>query len=483
MSVRRARRLTLTVTALALAGGTVAGCGSGGPARRHHAAKPTTTTTTTTNTTTTAAAPPAAAEWTTYGGSSARASADTAEGLLPAAPNAAWTSPRLDGAVFGEPLVFGGQVFVGTENDTVYALSARDGSVQWADHLGAAVPASALPCGNISPSVGITSTMVVDPSTRTLFVSAETWDGSVHHVLVAIDLASHSARWSRGLDQPGWSSSAQLQRAGLALDAGQVLVGFGGNYGDCGSYHGWLLAVPESGTGAMRSYEVPAANGGAIWGPPGPAIDDTGDIFVATGNGSASHGQTFDHGNAVVELSSALAETAYFAPANWAQDNATDADLGSTSPVLLGGGLLFIVGKETTGYLLHRASLGGVGGPATAVSLCNSRGATAASGSQLFVVCPDDGTVDEVTVTGSGGLNRGWTWTSPTGGAGSPTVARGLLWAVDPGAATLYGVDPGSGATRYRLPLGTGAPSHFAGVSAGEGLLVVAGASAVEAFH
>jgi hypothetical protein len=78
---------------------------------------------------------------------------------------------------------------------------------------------------------------------------------------------------------------------------------------------------------------------------------------------------------------------------------------------------------------------------------------------------------------------RGWTWTSPTGGAGSPTVARGILWSVDRGAATLYGVDLSSGATRYRLRLGTGAPTNFVGVSAGEGLLVVAGSSAVAAFH
>ena len=466
--------------ALTVGAASLTGCGSG--PRTHVGTGTPAPTSTAPGPPTTAA--PQAAEWTTYGGGPSRTSADSAEGPLGSGPTEAWTSPRLDGAVYGEPLVFGGEVFVATENDTVYALSGTSGSVAWADHLGSPVPASALPCGDIAPTVGITSTMVLDPATRTLFASAAVWDGGdVRHVLFAIDLATHAVRWSRTLDQPGWNAAAQLQRAALALDAGQVLVGFGGNYGDCGSYHGWLVGVPEDGIGTGHSYMVPSANEAAVWEPGGPAVDGSGDVFVATGNGSAGPGQPFDHGNAVVELTSSLAETSFFAPSQWAQESARDADLGSTSPVLLGSGLLFIVGKQATGYLLRTASLGGIGGQAAGVPLCNSRGATAAAGGSMFVVCSDDGTVEQVTVTSAGGLARGWTWSSPTGGAGSPTLARGVLWSVDQGASTLYGIDPGSGATRFRLHLSTGTPSHFVGVSAGEGLLVVAGSSAVEAFH
>ena len=36
--------------------------------------------------------------------------------------------PDLDGALYGEPLSSAGRVFVATENDTVYALSAGNGS-------------------------------------------------------------------------------------------------------------------------------------------------------------------------------------------------------------------------------------------------------------------------------------------------------------------------------------------------------------------
>ena len=47
------------------------------------------------------------------------------------APSTAWTSPALDGGVYGEPLIDDGQVLVATENDTVYDLSAstRDGGL------------------------------------------------------------------------------------------------------------------------------------------------------------------------------------------------------------------------------------------------------------------------------------------------------------------------------------------------------------------
>jgi outer membrane protein assembly factor BamB len=39
--------------------------------------------------------------------------------LLPSRP--AWTSPVLDGQLYGEPLVADGRVVAATENDTVYA--------------------------------------------------------------------------------------------------------------------------------------------------------------------------------------------------------------------------------------------------------------------------------------------------------------------------------------------------------------------------
>src|SRR5882672_4269523 len=47
----------------------------------------------------------------------------------------AWTSPRLDGTLYGEPLIWSGRVYVATENNTFYALSASTGRVVWHRHV------------------------------------------------------------------------------------------------------------------------------------------------------------------------------------------------------------------------------------------------------------------------------------------------------------------------------------------------------------
>jgi hypothetical protein len=47
----------------------------------------------------------------------------------------------------------------------------------------------------------------------------------------------------------------------------------------------------------------------------------------------------------------------------------------------------------------------------------------------------------------------------------------------------LYGVDEGTGATRYKVPLDTGPPTNFAAVAVAGGTLYAAGSTAVEALR
>ena len=86
----------------------------------------------------------------------------------------AWSSPTLDGQLFGEPLVANGRVIAATENDTVYEMSARTGRILWSRHLAKPVPSTDLPCGDISPVVGITGTPVIDLERDEIFVDADT---------------------------------------------------------------------------------------------------------------------------------------------------------------------------------------------------------------------------------------------------------------------------------------------------------------------
>jgi outer membrane protein assembly factor BamB len=456
-----------------------AACGAG----QRNSAASTTTSTTALSTTASSTTTPGLSQWTTYGGGFGRTSLDGTTHVPATSLTSLWTSPSLDGAVYGEPLIFDGQVLVASANNTVYALSATTGKILWSDHLATPAPAGALPCGDISPTVGITSTMVIDPAAGMIYASAETsTNGAVGHAVYGIDLATHKVAWSRDVDQPGWAAAAQLQRIGLGLSAGHVLVGFGGNYGDCGRYNGWLVGVPETGRGPLLAYKVPTAREGAIWAPAGVTVNAAGDVFVATGNGSATAGQPFDHGDAVIELSPALHEIGYFAPTNWAQDNAEDGDLGSTSPVLLDGGQIFEVGKQTTAYLLDSAALGGIGGQVASLDVCGSLGGNAYQSPDVYVVCPGSGEIAQVRVGPGNTMARGWTWRSPTGGASSPTIAGGVVFSIDLRAEKLYAIDPSTGATSFSVALSVGTPEHFAAPSSAGGMIVVAGSSAVEAF-
>ncbi|MGH3159254.1 MAG: PQQ-binding-like beta-propeller repeat protein, partial [Streptosporangiaceae bacterium] len=278
----------------------------------------------------------------------------------------AWTSPALDGEIYGEPLVSSGLVYVATENDTVYALSARTGAVAWSVHLGRPVPAASLPCGDITPTVGITGTPVIDQARREIFVVAdEDRGGAPAHILIGLNTASGQREMAQDVDPGGADTAALLQRTGLALDAGQVVFGFGGNDGDCASYRGRLVAARETG-GKPAVFTVDAASGesqGAIWmGGAAPVVGDSGHLWVSVGNGSVySYAHPYDDSDSVLELSSSLRLLQFFAPSTWAANNSHDLDM-SVAPVLLSNGQVLLAGKSRIIYLLNGARLGGIGG-------------------------------------------------------------------------------------------------------------------------
>jgi outer membrane protein assembly factor BamB len=84
--------------------------------------------------------------------------------------------------VYAQPLVVGDRVIIATENDTVYALNAADGTTVWKQHLGEPVSGSSLPCGNVDP-VGITSTPAVDVDGGRIYAVGMVQPS--HHVLLA----------------------------------------------------------------------------------------------------------------------------------------------------------------------------------------------------------------------------------------------------------------------------------------------------------
>jgi outer membrane protein assembly factor BamB len=416
-------------------------------------------------------APAGRSQWLTFGGDGARS------GFAPGASfedvRRAWTSESLDGDVYGQPLVVNSHVIAVTEDNTVYDIDARSGQTLWKAHLGPPVPSSSLPCGNISPTSGITSTPVVDPVSGMIYVVAFLNPG--HHEMFAISERTGDVAWHRVVDPQGMDPMTQQQRSALSLSNDHVYVSFGGLFGDCGQYHGWVAGIRTDGTGSLLDYQVPTQNAGGIWAPSGPATDSAGNLFVATGN-SFSDG-TFDLGSSVIKLSPNLTKTGYFAPDNWNELNSGDVDLGSVGPTVLGDQLIFQGGKEGVGYLLDAGHLGGIGGEVYSRSVCSGvYGGTAHTSDQIFVPCTDG--LFAVTLDQSA-RSFAPAWHSESFTAGPPIVAGGLVWTIDIDAGTLLGFDESSGTEVTRTDLGT--VSHFASPASAMGCVFAPGPRTITA--
>jgi outer membrane protein assembly factor BamB len=362
-------------------------------------------------------------------------------------------SQALSGAVYAEPLVVNGHVIVATEHDIVYSLAADTGQVLWSTSIGTPVPLHDLPCGNIDP-LGITGTPVYDPQTGQIFAVAETFqsNGGIAHQLVGLDASTGHITVSRTIDPPGADARAHQERGALALLDDTVYVPFGGLNGDCSDYHGLVVGSRTDGNGPLLTFQVPTTREGGIWAAPGPVIDGDGNLYVAVGNGAATGG-TWDHTDSVLRLSSQLQLEDSFAPQSWASDNAGDLDLGSMSPVLLPGGLIYADGKSSRGYLLQASNLGGVGGQIQTLSVCLSFGGAAVSGQSFFIPCTSG--LRQLQVSGNGtGAQVAVGWKAPYQVTGSPVVGGNTVYSLDPGGGTLYALDASSGAVRAKIYVG-----------------------------
>ena len=251
-------------------------------------------------------------------------------------------------------------------------------------------------------------------------------------MLVGLNTTSGAIELTQNLDPPGADPAALLQRTGLTLDAGQVVFGMGGNYGDCSTYRGRVVAVNEAG-GTPTYFTVDAAAGdnqGAIWmGGAAPAVDASGNIWVSAGNGSVySASQPYDDSDSALELSSSLQLLQYFAPTTWPQNNAHDLDM-SMAPALLSDGQVVLAGKSRIVYLLNGAHLGGISGQEASLgSACSDDidGGSAVVGSTVYLPCLS-GTVAVKVKAPPHAL--GLLWRSRVGG-GPPIVAAGLVWTI-----------------------------------------------------
>jgi outer membrane protein assembly factor BamB len=454
------------------------------------------------------------AQMTTYDYGNARTGVDSADAPIHSlANNPAWVT-HLDGAVYGEPLLYGGYVIVATENDSIYAVTPTTGKVAWRTHIATAVSTHVIDqatglgsyCGDINP-LGITGTPVIDPAHNVIYVATEEMDGAtkwqnIRHRLYEVSLSTHKVIWQRDVDPPHGNNmnyyviAALQQRPALTLAYGKVYVNFGGLSGDCGKYHGYVVGVASTGTGNEVVYQVPTDTEGAIWATNGALVTPAGNLLVDTGNGSSQ--SSFDGANAVIELSPQLHVLSQWAPTDWANLSAQDWDLGSAGPVVVPGttNLVFVAGKhaaDSYGYLIHETSLGN--GPAAALytgEVCTDPnsgvfGADAASivtiaGTPtpvVFAACSSGTVALKITTGTTPSFTRIW-GPSTASPPGPPIVAGGYVWALDWNAGQLVAMDPATGFVKWTRS--TISLNHFAPPTIGDGLVIVPGHSSIEGF-
>lgn len=419
--------------------------------------------------------------WPVYHHDDAHSGADPATNVV-ASVRSGWTSGALDGQVYASPLIYRGIVYEATLNNTVYALNQTDGTVVWSHHFYApesrpnGTPGGWV-CGNATPQ-GILGTPVVDPSTNRIYAVTLSGVDDLYR-LEGLNLATGVSEITTTITTKaltGFDWTIQQQRGALAVSNGTVYVPFGGRAGDCGSYHGWVFAVPTNGAATTSNYATPGVGAG-FWAAGGVVVDDvTGKVFVTSGNGTGSgcnangNGTPVFENDAVVRLSSTLAREDSFVPLDWQGDwCGNDQDLGSAAPLLISPSLMFQAGKWGTGFLVNPANLGGMDGqlfpppspqPYVEADVCfgNNSAATFASFAYaapfVYVECEGRGLVAlHLNVAAPSFSPCDATCAAPdwhAGGSttfGPPIVAAGAVWAAS--NSGLYAYRAGTGVLIY----------------------------------
>ncbi len=309
-------------------------------------------------------------------------------------PGLTWDKARLghrdrafnapfDGHVYAQPLFWQsagsetGILIIATEDDTVLGIDASTGKMVWRKSLGTPVSRNDLPCGNIDP-LGITGTPTVDQRTQIIYLDAAVHSPSgPRHKVFALSLRDGSTIGGWPVDVAdalrafgqSFDPATQGERGALTILGDRVYVPFGGNYGDCGTYHGWVVGISINSPTDVKAWRTRAVAGG-IWAPGGISTDGKS-LYVATGN-TIDAGQWGD-GEAIVRLTPdfvhSLREEDYFAPSDWRELDDRDADLGGTGPLLFDiesgntvEARIIALGKDGRAYVLGRNHLGGIGG-------------------------------------------------------------------------------------------------------------------------
>ncbi|HKQ87298.1 MAG TPA: PQQ-binding-like beta-propeller repeat protein, partial [Candidatus Acidoferrales bacterium] len=298
------------------------------------------------------------------------------------------------------------------------------------------------------------STPVADPDRQSIYAAAP--DGTVQKLAVS----DGHVLWTTPVTL---LPEREKMDSPLKIFRGHIVAVTGGYIGDRTPYQGHV-AILDAQSGKLlhvwnslcsdRSGLIqPSSCSGqrsAIWGRAGAVIDpNTGDIFVATGNGTYD-GKT-NWGDATIELNpDATQMLGNYTPEDNAELDERDLDVGSTSPIIVGDQILAQGGKDSLVRLISIKNMAGTsphaGGEPQSVPTPSggkmfTAGAVWNHGGQTWLIVADGGGTEAWNFTG-GKLVQ--VWKNSNGGT-SPVVANGLVYAYDPqGGLRVYDGEKGT---------------------------------------
>lgn len=289
-------------------------------------------------------------------------------------------------------------IYTVTENDSVYAFDADTGTQLWhVSVLGSGeTPSDTRGCSQITPTIGVTSTPVIDRSSGpngTIYVVAMSKAGSTYFQRIhALDITTGQEEFGGPVvvqaRYPGTGDNSHngfvifnpaqyAERAGLLLLNGVIYTAWTSHCDDR-PYTGWVIGYSES-TLAQTSVLNVTPNGseGAIWQTGGGLASDGTSIYFLDANGtfdttlnSGGFPSKGDYGNGVLRLAiknNQLRVADYFNMYNTVSESDADEDLGSGGILLLppmkdSSGTTHLLaigaGKDTNIYIVDRTNLG-----------------------------------------------------------------------------------------------------------------------------
>jgi outer membrane protein assembly factor BamB len=329
-----------------------------------------------------------------------------------------------------------------------------------------------------------TATPIADPGRR--YVYAASPDGLIHKLSLRTGQQVRAARWPVRLT---FDPAHEKIASALNISGSAIIAVTGGYYGDAPPYDGHVVLIDRA-SGRIthvwntlcsdRHELIPASTcaaatvrgDNAIWARAGAVVEPgSGRILVATGNG-AFNGST-NWGDSVLELSPTLALLHSWTPTDQARLQATDGDVGSTAPALLGvvdGRRLAVQGgKAGVLSLLNLDRLDGTTGAASS-RLGGELQTLPTPGGSALMTAPAvwrhggrtwafiaDATDTAAYVVGGGPPRLSAAWQRSTPGT-SPILAGGLLYVYDPSAGRLVVYSPTTGHVLDSL---AAAPGHW----------------------